>query len=157
MKKINESTSKVSDIIGTKEKLEEKQRRFYCDKITENLKYIKSAHEQIRGICDIIWNADRYPISEDDMDIVRKGLDIKIWRIPQTDDALTQLRYTLQDPEIWYEIRNYLPVLDGPYIEFQRLHERPDKRIAFGIVGIADIQLGEINKYLKLISAECAR
>ena len=144
----------IDKYVEDKQQLDENTKKFYYDKVKDNLEAIKKADEKAKEIINNIIEKGNLVKSDIEYYIIENSTEIRIMRIPQIHDALVQLQGNLKNPNMRLEILNYLDVLDAPFRELSKDDIWTNKKQLKSILAIIDIHLEEIRKYITMLKAE---
>jgi hypothetical protein len=154
LEEIRKMTIKIDTYIENKRHLDANTKKFYYDKVKDNLKAIKTADEKTKEIIKNTIEKGNLLNSNVMYYIIEKSSEIKYARILTIHDALEQLKGNLKNPNTRLEILTYLDALDGPYKELSDEYIWTDKTKLNLIVRMIDIHLEEIMKYLTMLEDE---
>lgn len=154
-KKMTEVIKEVHSYTGKRKKLENTTKKFYVNKIIENLLYIKHQDQKAIEVMNKFQKDSQPPDWETRFWIDKNVNHIRIIAIPEIQDSLRQLEGVLSYPNTRLEISNYLTVLNGPFEYMADDTNWPKKDFLVSTVtSIVQTHLEEINWYIMLLANE---
>jgi hypothetical protein len=141
-------TNQIKEYTEGKKKHDATRKKYYLDKIKDNLKYIKEQNQSAKNIINSFKKTRRLPDKSIWLDLVMKRHEIA--SMCKNDEVyLEHLEPYLTNPQTAEEIMAYLPVLYAPFEHWNESEFRVEAADS-----IIDIHLPEIEKYLDLLSKE---
>jgi hypothetical protein len=149
---IDEVIIKIDSYIEERKKLEEDTKKYYLDKIRENLEDIKKRDEEALSMIAKLKNTGQYPDDGTLGWIVLQDSEIK-HLCDKTEKYIHKLEGNFKNPQIDEEM-SYLSPLYTPF-EHMMNPGFWDKESHVNVIeGVLHVHLSTINNYLDLLSKE---
>jgi hypothetical protein len=149
---IDEVIIKIDSYIEERKKLEEDTKKYYLDKIRENLEDIKKRDEEALSMIAKLKNTGQYPDDGTLGWIVLQHSEIK-HLCDKTEKYIHKLEGNFKNPQIDEEM-SYLSPLYTPF-EHMMNPGFWDKESHVNVIkGVLHVHLSTINNYLDLLSKE---